>query len=70
MTYNPPKRAGLDDVTGEPLERRPDDNPVSLWARKYITEKVISPGSIWLAGLGFVGRMVGVSFFFQDKWDN
>ena len=28
MTYNPPKRAGLDDVTGEPLERRPDDNPV------------------------------------------
>ncbi|KAF9199911.1 hypothetical protein BGZ49_009917 [Haplosporangium sp. Z 27] len=29
MTYNPPKRLGVDDVTGEPLERRPDDNPVS-----------------------------------------
>ncbi|KAI1316520.1 hypothetical protein EDD11_009859 [Mortierella claussenii] len=32
MTYNPPKQAGIDDVTGEPLERRPDDNPVTVHA--------------------------------------
>lgn len=25
--YNPPKTAGLDDVTGEPLSKRLDDNP-------------------------------------------
>ncbi|KAK9476795.1 adenylate kinase-domain-containing protein [Lipomyces japonicus] len=27
LTYNPPKIAGIDDVTGEPLVRRPDDDP-------------------------------------------
>ncbi|TFK54767.1 ADK-domain-containing protein [Heliocybe sulcata] len=27
MSYNPPKVDGRDDVTGEPLTRRPDDNP-------------------------------------------
>ncbi|KAJ3293000.1 hypothetical protein HK104_004845 [Borealophlyctis nickersoniae] len=26
LSYNPPKVPGLDDVTGEPLEKRPDDN--------------------------------------------
>jgi nucleoside-triphosphate--adenylate kinase len=29
MSYNPPKVDGHDDVTGEPLTKRPDDNPVS-----------------------------------------
>jgi adenylate kinase family enzyme len=28
MSYNRPKVDGLDDVTGEKLVRRPDDNPV------------------------------------------
>ena len=28
LSYNPPKVAGLDDETGEPLTKRPDDNPV------------------------------------------
>ena len=28
MSYNPPKIDGLDDETGEPLTKRPDDNPV------------------------------------------
>jgi nucleoside-triphosphate--adenylate kinase len=27
-SYNPPRVAGIDDVTGEGLTRRPDDNPV------------------------------------------
>jgi hypothetical protein len=31
--FNPPKVSGLDDVTGEPLERRSDDNPESLKKR-------------------------------------
>lgn len=29
MSYNKPKVPGFDDVTGEPLTKRPDDNPVS-----------------------------------------
>ena len=28
LSYNPPKVPGLDDETGEPLTKRPDDNPV------------------------------------------
>ncbi len=31
MSYNPPKMDGLDDVTGEPLTKRPDDNPVRIF---------------------------------------
>ncbi|KAG0259852.1 hypothetical protein DFQ27_003841 [Actinomortierella ambigua] len=33
MTYNPPKVPGLDDITGEKLERRPDDNPETFKIR-------------------------------------
>ena len=29
MSYNRPHVEGFDDQTGEPLTRRPDDNPVS-----------------------------------------
>lgn len=31
LTYNPPKVDGKDDVTGEPLSRRPDDDPVRIF---------------------------------------
>ncbi|KAI8143171.1 adenylate kinase-domain-containing protein [Fennellomyces sp. T-0311] len=27
LSYNPPRVPGMDDVTGEPLSKRPDDNP-------------------------------------------
>lgn len=33
LSFNPPKRAGLDDVTGEPLEKRDDDNPATFKRR-------------------------------------
>jgi len=33
VTYNPPKRKGLDDITGEPLVQRADDNPEKVIAR-------------------------------------
>ena len=32
LSYNPPKVAGRDDETGEPLTKRPDDNPVCPFA--------------------------------------
>lgn len=36
LSYNPPKVAGLDDETGEPLTKRPDDNP-EIFARRLQT---------------------------------
>lgn len=30
LSYNRPKVDGLDDETGEPLTKRPDDNPVCI----------------------------------------
>ncbi|KZT09499.1 adenylate kinase [Laetiporus sulphureus 93-53] len=33
LSYNPPKVAGLDDETGEPLTKRPDDNPETFARR-------------------------------------
>ncbi|KAJ1734652.1 Adenylate kinase 2 [Coemansia biformis] len=33
LTYNAPKVAGVDDITGEPLEHRPDDNPEAFRRR-------------------------------------
>jgi len=33
LSYNPPKIGGLDDETGEPLTKRPDDNP-EVFARR------------------------------------
>lgn len=39
LSYNPPKIAGHDDVTGEPLSKRQDDNPDTFKVRiqKYQT---------------------------------
>ena len=37
LTYNPPKVPGKDDITGEPLQHRPDDNPVSETALIFDT---------------------------------
>ena len=31
LSYNPPRTPGKDDLTGEPLTKRPDDNVVRLF---------------------------------------
>lgn len=33
LSFNPPKVPGMDDVTGEPLSQRPDDNATTFAAR-------------------------------------
>ena len=33
LSFNPPRTPGLDDVTGEPLEQREDDNPATFQRR-------------------------------------
>ncbi|KAF9921061.1 hypothetical protein FBU30_008952 [Linnemannia zychae] len=43
MTYNPPKHAGLDDITGEPLERRADDNPETFKIRLQKHHELTEP---------------------------
>ncbi|KAG0331584.1 hypothetical protein BG004_001602 [Podila humilis] len=43
MTYNPPKIPGLDNVTGEPLERRADDNPETFKIRLQKHHELTEP---------------------------
>ena len=33
VKFNPPKVAGIDDITGEPLHQRPDDVPATVGKR-------------------------------------
>jgi adenylate kinase len=41
--FNPPKVAGFDDITGEPLERRSDDEPSTLQKRLANYHKQTAP---------------------------
>jgi adenylate kinase len=41
--FNAPKVAGVDDLTGEPLERRADDNAATLPTRLDAYHKQTSP---------------------------
>mgnify|MGYP002718852904 CR=1 FL=1 len=38
-TYSAPKVEGKDDVTGEPLSKRPDDTPVSLHSLSHYLDR-------------------------------
>ncbi|KAK9472221.1 adenylate kinase-domain-containing protein [Dipodascopsis tothii] len=61
LTYNPPKEAGKDDVTGEPLSRRPDDDPVTFRKRlaeyKALTEPLLE----------YYSRQAGVVFSVEGE---
>ncbi|KXN86880.1 GTP:AMP phosphotransferase AK3, mitochondrial [Leucoagaricus sp. SymC.cos] len=43
MSYNRPKVDGVDDVTGEPLAKRPDDNPETFARRLEAFYQATSP---------------------------
>eukprot|EP01039_Chlorochromonas_danica_P000678 gene678-734_t len=43
LDYNPPKKPGLDDVTGEPLEQREDDKPAVVKKRLEHYDEMINP---------------------------
>jgi hypothetical protein len=36
MSYNAPRVQGFDDLTGEPLTKRPDDNPVRTLSISFV----------------------------------
>ena len=42
-TFNPPKQAGLDDITGEPLVQRADDNEVTVRERLKVYHQQTKP---------------------------
>ena len=46
MSYNRPKVDGRDDETGEPLTRRPDDNPVCYIFSTTLTVSQLLLGSL------------------------
>ncbi|KAI9469242.1 Adenylate kinase 2 [Coemansia sp. RSA 989] len=43
LSYNPPKVPGRDDLTGEPLEHRPDDNPEAFKRRLEQYHRLTEP---------------------------
>ncbi|KAI9314754.1 adenylate kinase-domain-containing protein [Dichotomocladium elegans] len=43
LSYNPPKVPGLDDITGEPLSKRPDDTPEVFRVRMEQYEAMAAP---------------------------
>ena len=43
LTYNPPKVAGIDDVTGEPLTQRKDDEEATVRKRLEVYHQQTGP---------------------------
>ncbi|KAJ1722026.1 Adenylate kinase 2 [Coemansia erecta] len=59
LTYNPPRVPGVDDVTGEPLEHRPDDNPESFRRRLKQYHAVTEPLLEYYAGKSVLTQFAG-----------
>ncbi|KAJ1846873.1 Adenylate kinase 2 [Coemansia sp. RSA 2708] len=59
LTYNPPKVAGRDDVTGEPLEHRPDDNPDAFRCRLAQYHELTEPLLDYYAQRGVLTSFAG-----------
>ncbi|EPR62085.1 putative adenylate kinase [Toxoplasma gondii TgCatPRC2] len=57
VTYHPPKVAGLDDVTGEPLHHRKDDNEATLKKRLDVFHKETVPVIEHYAKMGLLYKM-------------
>lgn len=54
MKYNPPVVAGKDDVTGEPLQQRPEDQPETImqrllqYRRQAAEVRSTFPSDVWM----------------------
>jgi adenylate kinase family enzyme len=61
-TYSAPKVPGIDDVTGEPLSKRPDDTPVSgpLTLRPAFSKRIAY-------GSPFAGRALNIQETFTKR---
>ena len=61
LTFNPPKREGRDDVTGEPLIRRSDDHPEAIRKRLEQYESATSPLIRYYSERGVLKTFTGES---------
>ncbi|KAH3688146.1 hypothetical protein WICPIJ_000869 [Wickerhamomyces pijperi] len=61
LTYSPPKVPGLDDVTGEPLSKRPDDNVEVFKQRLEQYEKTVGPLREFYGKQGVLNYIAGDS---------
>jgi len=59
-SYNPPKVPGLDDITGEPLTKRPDDNPETFSRRLEYYYAQTSPLLYYYASRAYSTRLVNL----------
>jgi adenylate kinase len=59
LSYNPPRIPGKDDVTGEPLVRRTDDEETIWRSRVARYEEEVGPLERWLEKKGLVWKVTG-----------
>jgi adenylate kinase len=59
LSYNPPRVPGKDDVTGEPLVRRTDDDETIWRSRVERYEEEAGPLERWLEQKGLVWKVTG-----------
>ncbi|SCU85862.1 LANO_0C05754g1_1 [Lachancea nothofagi CBS 11611] len=59
LTYNPPKVAGRDDVTGEPLSKRSDDTAEVFGARLANYRETLSPLKAFYSKIGILHKVSG-----------
>eukprot|EP00456_Euglypha_rotunda_P048812 TRINITY_DN3912_c0_g1_i2.p1 TRINITY_DN3912_c0_g1~~TRINITY_DN3912_c0_g1_i2.p1 ORF type:complete len:192 (-),score=26.21 TRINITY_DN3912_c0_g1_i2:88-579(-) len=65
--FNPPKVAGKDDVTGEPLVHRDDDNVDALKKRLEVYHKETTPVLAYYKKRGIQGT-VNANSSFENVW--
>ena len=58
--YNPPRKVGLDDLTGEPLTQRDDDQEATVRKRLSVYQKQTKPLVNWYTK--YADANVGASF--------
>jgi len=68
MSYNPPNIPGLDDVTGEPLIKRPDDNPETFERRLDHYYAQASPLLYYYASRAYSTRLLNLSGDSDAVW--
>jgi adenylate kinase len=59
LSYNPPRVPGLDDVTGEPLIKRTDDEEVVWRGRVERYEEEVGPLEKWAEQKGLAWNVTG-----------
>jgi nucleoside-triphosphate--adenylate kinase len=68
MSYNRPKVDGHDDITGEPLTKRPDDNPVCLRLNSFKSLAHVTAGNLCAPTGDFLRLYVALAQLLQDEW--